>query len=310
MGSVNIINANLKFGSLTNRTKTTHLILHHTASTSMSVEQIHQQHLNQGWAGIGYNFYVRKDGSVYQGRGWERIGAHTVNYNSTGIGICFEGNYETESSMPDAQFNAGAIMVSLALNKYPTISSVCGHKNLNATACPGKNFPLDSMIYTRKGGSSAVTAIESAEPVVATAIVVAAAPTSSSSNSDLNPAGIRAMQGWLNANYGFGLSVDGIYGANTRTAAIKAMQSIIGTAADGAWGPKSSAACPILRSGNTGSAVFVLQGMLYCRGYSYSGVDGSYGPMTVAETKSYQSVNNLSTDGVAGPATFASLFSK
>lgn len=142
----NIQNAGLSFTSMTRRSRTTHLILHHTAANNQSVQQIHQIHRNLGWAGIGYNFYIRQDGSIWQGRGWDNVGAHTVNYNSTSIGISFEGNYSEQTTMPQAQYNSGVVMVQLAKSMFPTISRVCGHRDLNQTACPGTHFPLSDMI--------------------------------------------------------------------------------------------------------------------------------------------------------------------
>ena len=86
----------LKFGGMTKRTKTNLIVLHHAAAKSCSVQDVHRWHLDRGWSGIGYHFFVRKDGTVWRGRPEDRVGAHTVNYNSRSIGICFEGNFELE----------------------------------------------------------------------------------------------------------------------------------------------------------------------------------------------------------------------
>ncbi|XP_058442767.1 peptidoglycan-recognition protein LE [Malaya genurostris] len=48
------------------------------------------------WNDIAYNFLVGNDGNVYEGRGWQRIGAHTYGYNSLGIGISFVGCFMNE----------------------------------------------------------------------------------------------------------------------------------------------------------------------------------------------------------------------
>lgn len=45
------------------------------------------------WSDIGYNFVVGEDGNVYEGRGWDKIGAHAPSYNSKSIGICMIGNF-------------------------------------------------------------------------------------------------------------------------------------------------------------------------------------------------------------------------
>lgn len=144
---MNIINTGFSFSSaLVKRTKTVGVVLHHAAAEKCTVQDIHRWHLNNGWAGIGYHFFVRKDGSIYSGRPIDVIGAHTYGANDETIGICFEGNYEKET-MPEAQKNAGAALVSYVLAIYPGIK-VSKHKDHNATACPGKNFPFD---YISKG---------------------------------------------------------------------------------------------------------------------------------------------------------------
>lgn len=40
----------------------------------------------QGWWDIGYSFMIGEDGNVYEGRGWDEVGAHTYGYNSVGLG--------------------------------------------------------------------------------------------------------------------------------------------------------------------------------------------------------------------------------
>lgn len=139
----------LSFKPLTKRKKTNLIVLHHAAATKCSVEDIHKWHLANGWAGFGYHFLVRKDGSIWAGRPEDTVGSHAKGYNSASIGICFEGNYETEI-IPDAQKKAGLELVSYLKEKY-SVKDVKGHGELMSTACPGRNFPLDEM----KNGTSA-----------------------------------------------------------------------------------------------------------------------------------------------------------
>ena len=141
---MNIIDTNLDFGSLSKRKSTTRIILHHAAAESCDAATIHQWHLNKGWPGIGYHFVVRKNGSIERGRPEDTVGAHALNNNSDSIGICFEGNFETET-MPETQKAAGKELVAYLKQKYG-ISTVQKHKDVTSTACPGKNFPFDKIV--------------------------------------------------------------------------------------------------------------------------------------------------------------------
>lgn len=144
-----IINANLKFtNTKSSRSKTTAIVLHHAAAKSCTVQDVHRWHLNNGWAGIGYHFFVRKDGSVYQGRPIDWVGAHagsSNNYNNISIGICFEGDYTSEKTMPTAQLKAGKELVTYCKSKYSTIKEVKKHGDCTATSCPGKYFPFNEI---------------------------------------------------------------------------------------------------------------------------------------------------------------------
>lgn len=151
--SVNIIETNLSFKSMSNRSHTTQIILHHAAARSCTAEQIHQWHLNNGWSGAGYHFLVRKDGNIYRLRPENKIGAHASRSNSDSLGVCFEGDFMTEI-MGETQKNAGAELVSYLKNKYG-INTVKRHKDVCATDCPGVNFPFNEIANT--GSSTSAT---------------------------------------------------------------------------------------------------------------------------------------------------------
>lgn len=119
---------------------------------------------------------------------------------------------------------------------------------------------------------------------------------------------IRSFQTWLNSSYGAGLSVDGIYGNNTKVAATKAYQRVLGVTADGVFGANSKKAVKTLSVGSTGNAVHLLQGMLYCRGFNPNGVDGTYGSGTKSAVTSFQKNKGLGVDGAAGPDTMYALY--
>ena len=140
-----VISNNYKWAyALTPRTVTTHLILHHAAASSATADGIHAYHLSKGWAGIAYHYFVSKKGEVYCGRPENMRGGHTTNWNYCSIGICFEGNFETEQ-MSAAQLEAGKELVVDITSRYPSIV-VGKHSDFGQTACPGRNFPYDKMV--------------------------------------------------------------------------------------------------------------------------------------------------------------------
>lgn len=127
------------------RSGTWELILHHSAGSG-SVEAIHAYHQNvNGWDGIGYHYYIRKDGTIWRGRPEDAVGAHTYGHNYTSIGVCFEGNFDTETMSPE-QLAAGRELIADIVRRYPDIE-ISGHRDYDTTACPGANFPAELLNY-------------------------------------------------------------------------------------------------------------------------------------------------------------------
>ena len=139
------------------------IVLHNSGVTVLqSVETIHNYHKNKGWAGIGYHYYVRKDGSVYRGRPENMAGAHCPSVNSTSIGICAEGNFN-EESMSEVQKQAIIDLIKDIKSRH-NIKWIRGHREILATSCPGTNFPLSEIV-------NAVENIEDKEPQTTKSIV-------------------------------------------------------------------------------------------------------------------------------------------
>lgn len=135
-----IIECNLpRNGNFTRRSMTDEVILHHAEASSATVWDINDWHLNNGWTGIGYHYYIRKDGSVYRGRPEWALGAHAVGHNDRSIGICCEGAYMTET-MPAAQLASLKTLLRDIMGRYGKLT-LLRHKDVNSTDCPGKNFP-------------------------------------------------------------------------------------------------------------------------------------------------------------------------
>lgn len=93
----------------------------------------------RGFADISYSFGFHPDGTILEGRG-DGVGAHTEGHNSTSYGLVLIGNYELREPTRE-QIDAVRWWVKwakdsgrLRIAAYPT----GGHRDLDATACPGK----------------------------------------------------------------------------------------------------------------------------------------------------------------------------
>lgn len=124
------------------------LVVHHIEAEgpNWTVDFINEMHKrDNGWSGIGYHIYIRKDGSVYRGRKDCYVGAHCQGFNSSSIGIAFEGNFDKSTTvMTDAQYNAWVGVYNYYKSLYGTLP-VYGHKEKSSSLCPGNYFPLDKV---------------------------------------------------------------------------------------------------------------------------------------------------------------------
>jgi len=121
-----------------------HIIWHHAAAKDISADQIHALHIRNGWSGIGYHFFVDKQGRIYRGRPLWAMGAHARDYNDS-IGICAEGAYHVEKTMPAKQLGALQELHDHLHSAYPKATDK-KHSDVNATACPGKFYPYRAVI--------------------------------------------------------------------------------------------------------------------------------------------------------------------
>src|SRR5882762_6829012 len=64
---------------------------------------------------------------------------------------------------------------------------------------------------------------------------------------------------------------------------------------------------PVLKQGSSGPAVQDLQQKLKSLGFDPNGVDGKFGPGTLAAVIAFQKSKGLQTDGMVGPATMVAL---
>lgn len=343
-----IIETNFKWnGSLSYTNKPKRIILHHAEDSICTVQQIHSWHLGNGWAGIGYHFFVRKDGTIYRGRPENAIGAHVSGANTNTLGICAEGSYMTEI-MPTAQLNAIKWLIQYLDNKYGQLP-IYGHREVGSSNCPGTNYPL-AELKARKGIVQTETKVENVvvttHPITETKSNVQKAKEYVGSRCKelqeklillgYNCGGYGADsqfgQGTYNSLVQFqkdnGLDPDGLAGIRTfakldELIAKKSSnsgddwvrrlqqecnnQGFSNQKVDGIAGVNTLNGCPTLRQGASGNITKLLQEKLVSLGYSTNGIDGIYGSGTANAVKSYQSSKGLSQDGVCGQATWRKL---
>jgi N-acetylmuramoyl-L-alanine amidase len=70
------------------------IILHCSASGIAShdnIQTIANWHTERGFLDIGYHYVIVKNGSVYEGRPLEAVGAHCRGQNHDSVGICLTG---------------------------------------------------------------------------------------------------------------------------------------------------------------------------------------------------------------------------
>lgn len=133
-------------GVFSNRSKTDYIVLHHAEAVKCTAQDVHSWHRANGWTGIGYHFFVRKDGTIYRGRPINVVGAHVQGMNSCSVGICAEGDYHTkDKSMPQAQKKAIIELVKYLKENYYPNAKIVGHKEIGDSNCPGRYYPLDEI---------------------------------------------------------------------------------------------------------------------------------------------------------------------
>lgn len=112
-----------------------YLVVHCTAtplSQRVSVEDIDRWHKAQGWSGIGYHWYVDRDGHIFPGRSEREAGAHVIGYNHCSIGICYEGGLDEQGNSADtrtpSQKAALLFIIKDLKQSYPN-AIVLGHRD-------------------------------------------------------------------------------------------------------------------------------------------------------------------------------------
>ena len=89
----------------------------------------------------GYHYYITRDGTTYQTRHENLIGAHAKGYNQHSLGVCYEGGLDEHSIPTDTRtpMQKRALLKLLRrLKKEHPDARIIGHRDLPNVhkACP------------------------------------------------------------------------------------------------------------------------------------------------------------------------------
>lgn len=122
------------------------IIIHCSATPEgkdYTVDTIRKWHKQKGYSDIGYHYVIYRDGSIMKGRPLEKIGAHTVGYNTGSVGICYIGGLAKDCKTPKdtrtkEQKESLLKLVHSLKEQFPN-ATIHGHNEFAAKACPSFN---------------------------------------------------------------------------------------------------------------------------------------------------------------------------
>lgn len=130
------------------------IVIHHAAMpTDTSRADIHDLHLSNGWAGIGYHKLVFTDGALEMGRPEEVVGAHAAGANRRSLGIVLVGDF-SKVRPSHVQLESAARLTLDLMKKYRIpLEQVRPHRAVTeGTDCPGLQFPWQEFVRMLAAG--------------------------------------------------------------------------------------------------------------------------------------------------------------
>lgn len=126
-----------------------YIIVHHTGGTDANpladtshhtAKDVDAWHRAKGWNGIGYNWFIEKDGKTVKGRDEKSEGAHTIGYNNKSIGICLAGNFD--ATMPaTAQIESLRILLKQKMVEFKIPKEkIVPHRTFANKTCYGNKL--------------------------------------------------------------------------------------------------------------------------------------------------------------------------
>lgn len=104
------------------------------AAQVRGVQKFHQGPQRR-WSDVGYSYLVAQDGTVFEGRGRDAVGAHCPGWNRKAVSVCA---LIGEGEIPSAEMKAAIVALHAETEKAAGKDlPVKGHRDGKKTACPG-----------------------------------------------------------------------------------------------------------------------------------------------------------------------------
>lgn len=112
------------------------------AACSLRAQSMQMFHIDsRGWDDIAYNFLVGGDGSILEGRGWNKTGACVKGFNIDSICIGFIGTFtDVAPTLQQLESAQQLLCTGVELNKLKTNYRLYGSRQLTATESPGEQL--------------------------------------------------------------------------------------------------------------------------------------------------------------------------
>ncbi|MEG1839367.1 MAG: N-acetylmuramoyl-L-alanine amidase [Bacteroidaceae bacterium] len=121
------------------------IVIHCSATREdhpFGLAQLEASHRERGFNGIGYHFYITRDGDMHRCRPLFEPGAHAKGFNYHSLAICYEGGLDREGNPKDTRTLRQCVtmleLVGILKKMFPQ-AKVVGHYQLSTDihkACP------------------------------------------------------------------------------------------------------------------------------------------------------------------------------
>lgn len=138
--------------------KPTYIIVHHTGGTDANpmqdssnftfkqCDELHKKNFNfKSSLGYycGYQYYIEKDGKLYQARKDDEEGAHTIGQNKNSIGVCLAGNFDATDPTEAQKTVLKQLLTDKMTQWNIPVINIVPHRKFAVKTCFGKRLSDD-----------------------------------------------------------------------------------------------------------------------------------------------------------------------